>query len=157
MYLFIRMPIGLWNAPGTFQRSIDVVLATVKWQFSMVYVKDIVICFETQETHTRHTREYLTLLSKTGVILKLKKCQFITEPIDYLGQLIRPRRLKHASHTTDAILGTQEPTSITELRSFLFPCNVFRRFVPNFARLAAPLILKLRKVHPARFGSLNKK
>lgn len=51
----------------------------------------------------------------------------------------------------------KDPTNITELRSFLEQCNVFRRFVPNFARLAASLNVNLRKDLLKKFGSLNYK
>lgn len=34
-YRFRRIPFGLKNVPGTFQRSIDVILSTVKWQYAL--------------------------------------------------------------------------------------------------------------------------
>lgn len=37
------------------------------------------------------------------------------------------------------------PRNITELRSFLGLCKVYRQFVPNFARVAAPFTARLRK------------
>lgn len=69
--------------------------------------------------------------------------------------VIRPRRLEIALHTTDAISGLKTPTNLTELRSFLGLCNVFRRFAPNFTFLAAPLNMKLKINQPATLGPLN--
>ena len=149
------MPFGLRNAPGTFQRAIDVILAQVRWQYSLVYLDDIVVFSKTGEEHIDHVRSVLSLLADAGVTLKLKKCFFFTDKIDYLGHVIRPGKLQIAEHTTDAIRQLQAPTNLTELRSFLGLCNVFRRFVPNFARIAAPLNRKLRKGEPTVFGPLN--
>lgn len=128
---------------------------TLRWQYALSYLDDIVIFSRTPQEHIGHVRKVLTLLHDAGVTLQLKKCKFFTETINYLGHVIRPRRLDISSHTTDAIRGLKALTSLTELRSFLGLCNVFRRFVPNFARLAAPLHQRLKKDQPATFGSLN--
>lgn len=97
----------------------------------------------------------LSLFYNAGVTFKLKKCDSFTETINYQGHVIRPRGLEFASHTTDAIRELQPPTSLTELRSFFGLCTVFRRFVPQFVRVAVPLKRQLRKVQPSTFEPLN--
>ena len=49
----------------------------------------------------------------------------------------------------------QPPRNVTELRSFLGLCNVYRWFVENFGRIASPLNKKLRKVEDPEFETLN--
>lgn len=72
-YRFIRMPFGIRNAPGSFQRTVEVILVTVKGQFQLVYLEDTVIFSHTTEEHIQHIREVLTLLKNTAVNLKLRK------------------------------------------------------------------------------------
>ena len=43
LYRFRRMPFGLKNAPGTFQRIADIILASVKWQNALVYLDDVIV------------------------------------------------------------------------------------------------------------------
>ncbi len=50
-----------------------------------------------------------------------------------------------ANRNTDAIQGFKVPTTQTELRSFLGLRIVYRRFIPNFVRVAATLTELLRK------------
>ena len=90
-------------------------------------------------------REVLTVLKEAGFSLKLKKCKFFAKSVDYLGHVIRPGRLEVATKNTEVVKCFKELTTQTELQSFLGLCNVYRRFVPNFARTAAPLNAFLRK------------
>lgn len=89
-----------------------------------------------------------------GATLKLKKCNLFTGTIVYIGQFVRPRRPAIGTYTIGAIEKLKASTNITKLHSYLGLCNVFHRFVHNFARIAAPLHQKLRKDHPKNFGVL---
>ena len=44
LFEFRRMPFGLCNAPSTFQRLMQVVLAGLEWQCCFVYIDDILVC-----------------------------------------------------------------------------------------------------------------
>lgn len=99
--------------------------------------------------------DLLTLLTNAGVTLKFKKCRFFGDTTDYLGHVIRPKRLKNSSHTARTICELQTLKSFTENRSFLGLCNVFQRFVPIIARTVAPLSRRLRKSQPAVPPPLN--
>ena len=41
LFEFERMPFGLCNAPATFQRLMQAVLAGMEWDFCFVYIDDI--------------------------------------------------------------------------------------------------------------------
>ena len=43
LFEFKVMPFGLCNAPATFQRLIDLVLAGLQWSTCLVYLDDIVV------------------------------------------------------------------------------------------------------------------
>ena len=93
LYRWLRMPFGLKNAPGTFQRAADVILASVKWQFALVYLDDIIIYSKSIEEHYDHLQTVLGLVHKAGISLKIHKCQFFTETVDYLGHTVSPGKL----------------------------------------------------------------
>ena len=85
------------------------------------------------------------MLKNAGMTLKLKKCQFLQQRVDYLGHIVSPRKLAVASKSVEAVKKMRPPHDVSSLRSFLGLCNVYRRFVPNFARIATPLTKKLKK------------
>ena len=73
VFQYKRMPFGLNNVPSTFQRTIDIVLATEKWKHTIVYLDDIVIFSRNVEEHMEHIASILAMLRKAGMTLKLKK------------------------------------------------------------------------------------
>ncbi len=73
------------------------------------------------------------------IYLKLRKCKFFERTMDYLGYVIRPSKLAAAEKNTASVQQATCPTTLTQMRSFLCTCNVYRRFVPKFAGVAAPL------------------
>lgn len=109
----------------------------------------------TPTEHIAHVRRDLTVRNNAGVTLRLKKCLIFKGTFDYLGHIIRTMRLKIALDTTLTIYGIKAPMNLSEHFPFLGLCNVVRRFVPNFARLAAHLKKALNK-HLSTFQTMNK-
>ena len=145
------MPFGLTNAPATFQRALDMILSQFKWKTCLVYIDDVIIYSKTVEEHIHHVDEVLTALGKAGVTLKMKKCTFFSDKVEYLGHVIRPGRLEVDGTNTASLRNAKPPTAKTELRSFLGLCNVYRRFIQNFTELAHPLNRLLKKGEPDKF------
>jgi hypothetical protein len=102
--------------------------------------------------HLKHKNEALHLLGKAGLSLKFIKCHFFKEAVAYLGHVIRPGKLAVAEKNTAALCNAPLPKIQTELRSFLGLCNVYRRFIPRFAAVAAPLTSLLGKGTSPQLG-----
>lgn len=83
------------------------------------------------------------------------KCFFFSKIIDELEHVMAPCRLQVAQKTTEAIRMLQYTSIVSEMMSFLGFCDVYRRLVPSFVRLASPLKKKPRKEAPRQFKLSN--
>ena len=153
-----RMPFGLRNASATFQRALDIILSGVRWKTCLVYIVDVVIFSKTEEERFTQVSHVLTLLAEAGVKLKLKKCFFFHQRVEYLGHVITPGRLSVANDAkaTCAVREATFPESITQLRSFLGACNVYRRFVKDYSKIASPFPIWCAKT-PAKTGIIRRR
>ncbi len=61
------MPFGLCNAPATFQRLMDLVLAGVQWTSWLVYQDDIIIFGRTFEAHLKNLQMVVEQLRQAGL------------------------------------------------------------------------------------------
>jgi len=141
-YQCTRLPFGFCNAPATFQRAIDMILAGEKCQYVLVDVDDIIVYSANAESHLSHLEKVFILLGENGVTPKAKKSHLFSNEVEYLGRVIRLGRISVNENGLKAIRKAIYPKTQTQLRSFLGMCNVYRRFTADFA-MVAKLLSKL--------------
>lgn len=150
-----RMPFGLKNTPGTFYRPIGIIISTVRCKYWLIDLKDIIVFTTSNLDHLDHVREVLKLLQAARMTLRLIKCFFMPQLVDYLGHVIYPGKLAVAIRTLDAFAVLKPPRTLSHLWYFLDFCNVYRRFVTDDDRRSGLLTCLLGKVEPVRFVALS--
>ena len=139
LFEFNRMPFGLCNAPSTFQRLMERIFGDQSFQSLLLYLDDIVIFSQTFDQHLQRLELVLTRLKKHHLKLKLSKCHFFQSEVKYLGHVISASGVATDPSKISAVAEWAQPTTCTELQSFLGFASYYRRFVEGFARYAAPL------------------
>jgi hypothetical protein len=138
LYQFKRMPFGLMTAPATFQRAIDIVLSSVRFQCALTYLDDIVIYSTTLEEHLRDLSRVLKLLKDAGVSLKRAKCSFAAVQVKYLGLKVSHAGVEVDDDKIASVRHALAPTNKTGLRRFLGMTGFYRKFIPTYAKLPPP-------------------
>nr|XP_012138507.1 PREDICTED: uncharacterized protein K02A2.6-like [Megachile rotundata] len=100
-YEFLRMPFGLTNAPAVFQRLMRKVLAPVKGTIPF-------------EEGLSKLREVLEALRTHGLTLRLEKCSFFKETIEYLGREVSAQGVRPGQRKIEAVKGMPQPTNVKQ-------------------------------------------
>ena len=133
------MPFGIANAPATFQRLMSKIFRDDILRILLVYLDDIILYSETVDEHIRDLDTVLTKLQEHGLKLKASKCVLFKPEVRYLGHILSAEGLRADPEKIVAVKDWVRPENLQELRRFLGFASYYRRFVPSFAKLAAPL------------------
>ena len=87
-YEFLVMPFGLCNASSTFQSLMNHILKPYLRKFVLVFFDDILIYSCTWAAHLQHVDLLLQLLRKHKLFVKMSKCSFGMEEVEYLGHIV---------------------------------------------------------------------
>ena len=146
-FQFRVMPFGLQGAPATFQRMMDRLL-TGAYEFAAAYLDDLVIYSSTWSDHLHHIHSMLQRLREAGLTVKLRKCQFGMQQCVYLGFVVGSGLLKPEVDKLQAIKQLPIPKTKRDVRAFLGITGYYRKFIADYATVAAPLTDLTKKNSP---------
>ena len=89
-YQFKCLPFGLVNSVAIFIQCMDQILGKEALEFAAVYVDDILITSATWDEHCHRIELVLRKLQQNNITLKLDKCKFITQELQFLGFILSP-------------------------------------------------------------------
>lgn len=151
-YQFERMPFGLKNAPATFQRLMDHVLAGLQGLELLVYLDDIVIYARSLRKHEIKYRKLIERLRTLNLKLQPDRCKFLRKEMAYLGHIIGEESVRPDSQKLRAVREFPFPRNPKQVKQFLRLVGYYRRFIPGFSKVAKPLTQLLKKGNAFQWG-----
>ena len=153
LYEYMVLPFGLCNGPSSFQAYINDTLHGILDQYCTAYMDDILIYSNSLEEHRRHVREVLQRLIHAGLQVDISKCEFHTQEVKYLGLILTPQGIRMDPSKVACVQEWPTPKHVKDVQGFLGFANFYRRFIPEFSRLAAPLTTLTKKDTPFVWSS----
>ena len=139
------MPMGLTNACATFQRLMDNVLRDFIGKICLVYLDDIIIFSENMVEHLEHVRLIAECLREHNLKVKLSKCRFAQDHVEYLSHIIGNGTIKPNPAKIEAVANFKRPTNVKTTQGFLGLVSYYRKFIKNCAKICSPLINLTKK------------
>jgi hypothetical protein len=114
-------------------------------KFVVVFIDDILIYSKNLEDHARHLHIVLQRLRDHHLYAKFSKCEFWLNTVKFLGHTISSNGISVNPSKVQEVLDWKSPTSVHQIRSFLGLAGYYHHFIPNFSRIAKPMIELLKK------------
>ncbi|CAI7887809.1 unnamed protein product [Closterium sp. NIES-54] len=147
-YEYLVMPFGLTNAPATFQAEMNHILQPLLDECVVVYLDDILIYSKDMKQHVEHLQRVFEILRRERFYVKLSKSEFALKKVQFLGHMVSAQGVHVDPKKIKAVRTWKTPENVKELQQFLGFANYCNRFVPNYAKIAAPLTNLLKKNTP---------
>ena len=146
------MPFGLINAPTTFQRLMECVLAGLTGEQCLIYIDDIIVFSSTFQEHLDRLERVFLKLQDAGLKLRSEKCHFVQIAVKYLGHVVSAEGICPDPAKTEVVVSYPVPTNAKEVKQFMGLCNYYRRFVRDYSKIAALLFKLLGKENAKSFS-----
>ena len=138
-FAFRRMPFGLCNAPGTFQRCMMAIFSDMVEMTIEVFMDDFSVMGSSFDDCLENLRVVLRRCEETNIVLNWEKCHFMVREGIVLGHKISARGIEVDIAKVEVIEKLPPPTSVKGIRSFLGHAGFYRRFIKDFSKIAKPL------------------
>ena len=152
-FAFRRMPFGLCNAPGTFQRCMMAIFSDMVERTIEIFMDDFTVMGNSFDNCLENLRTVLARCEETNLVLNWEKCHFMVQEGIVLGHRISARGIEVDRAKIEAIEKFPPPSLVKGIRSFLGHAGFYRRFIKDFSQIAKSLSNLLVQGIPFEFDS----
>ena len=101
-------------------------LGELHLNWCIIYLDDIIVFSRTPEEHVHRLKAVISKLRAAGLKLKPTKCDLFKQQINYLGHVVSKEGVSTDPDKIAAVTEWPQPTTVTEVRSFLGFVSYYR-------------------------------
>ncbi|GJV52611.1 reverse transcriptase domain-containing protein [Tanacetum coccineum] len=144
-FAYRRMPFGLCNAPGTFQRCMMAIFHDMIEKTMEVFMDDFSVFGDSFENCLSRVDKMLQRCEDTNLCLNWEKSHFMVKEGIVLGHKISKKGIEVDKAKIDVIAKLPHPTTVKGVRSFLGHADFYRWFIKDFSKISRPMTHLLEK------------
>ncbi|GKD55318.1 reverse transcriptase domain-containing protein [Tanacetum coccineum] len=152
MLAYRRMPFGLCNVPGTFQRCMMAIFYDMIEKTMEVFMDDFSVFGNSFGNCLSRLDKMLKRCEDTNLCLNWEKSHFMVKEGIVLGHKISKNGIEVDKAKVDVIAKLPHPTTVKGVRSFLGHAGFYRRFIKDFSKISRPMTHLLEKNTPFIFS-----
>jgi hypothetical protein len=145
LYEYLVMSFGLTNAPTHFMYLMNSIFMEELDKFVMVFIDDILVFSKSKKEHEEYLRIVLQRLRDHQLYVKFSKCEFWLSEVQFLGHMISLEGISIDPSKVPEVLDWKPPRTVYQVHNFLGLAGYYRRFIPNFSKIAKPITDLLKK------------
>ena len=126
------MSFGLTNAPVVFMDLMYRVFHPYLDRFIIVFIDDILVYLRSELEDERHLGLVLQTLRQHQLYAKFSKCEFWLSRVGFLGHAVSADGIYVDPQKVEAVANWEQPTTVTEVPSFLGLAGYYCRFIEGF-------------------------
>nr|GEU58330.1 reverse transcriptase domain-containing protein [Tanacetum cinerariifolium] len=151
-FAYRRMPFGLCNAPGIFQRCMMDIFQDMIEKIMEMFMDDFSVFRDSFSSCLTNLDKMLKRCEDTNLVLNWEKCHFMCKEGIVLGHKISKSGIEVDRAKVDVIAKLPHPTIVKGVRIFLGHVGFYRRFIQDFSEIARPMTHLLEKETPFVFS-----
>ncbi|GJS62775.1 reverse transcriptase domain-containing protein [Tanacetum coccineum] len=150
-FAYRRMPFGLCNAPGTFQRCMMAIFHDMIEKTMEVFMDDFSVFGDSFSSCLANLDKMLKRCEDTKLALNWEKSHFMVKEGIVLGHKISRKGIEVDKAKVDVISKLPHPTTVKGIISFLGHAGFYQRFIKDFSKISRPMTHLLEKNTPFIF------
>ncbi len=139
LFRFTVMPFGLCNTPATFDRLMELVLKDLNWKVCLIYLDDIIVYSAGFYPAWDRLKMVWRRLRDANLKLKPTKCCLMRAQVPFLGHIVSREGVGVDPAKTEAVERWTTPDNVKDVKAFLDLASYYRRYIPGFSTVAAPM------------------
>ena len=147
-FTFRKMPFGLCNAPGTFQRCMMGIFSDMIELILEIFMDDFSVFGDSYEGCLENLWKVLERCQEKNLVLNWEKCHFMVTQGIVLGHIVVKKGIEVDKAKVELISNIPIPQCVKDIQSFLGHAGFYRRFIRDFSIIARPLCNLLAKDVP---------
>nr|GFA62086.1 putative pol polyprotein [Tanacetum cinerariifolium] len=151
-FAYRRMPFGLCNALGTFQRCMMSIFHDMIEKTMEVFMDDFSVFGDSFSSCLTNLDKMLNRCEEKNLVLNWEKCHFMCKEGVVLGHKISKSSIEVDRAKMDVIAKLPHPTTVKGVRSFLGHAGFYHCFIQDFLKIARPMTHLLGKETPSVFS-----
>ena len=151
LFRYKRLSFGVNSAPEKYQQIIRQVVSDIDGVQNIA--DDLIVHGKSIEEHDQSLHKVLQRLEEKNLTLNPMKCGFRMDKVVFMGLLLSKYGIDPTEERVRAVLEAVQPTTPTEVRSFLGMVGFSACFIPNCSTLAEPLRAISRQGVPFVWGN----